>query len=248
MWKILVVDDEAMERTAVKELLEQRMECGVDVRTAADGLSAVELATIWQPDVVLLDIEMPGRDGVKAAGSILKALPQCQIVFLTAYGLFEYAQEAIRLGVRDYILKPAEDEEVLNAVNKAISRLEPAPEGPEPEAEPAPQKSDKNARLMRQVQAYMEANYPNDISLDGLARTLDFSPYYLSKLFKQHFGVSFIEYLTDLRVRVAKEYLADPTKSVREVGELVGYPNGNYFVKMFKKKTGLTPTEYRNSL
>lgn len=246
MRKVLVVDDEAMERAAVRELLEQRLDALVEVRTAADGMSAVEMAAIWQPDVVLLDIEMPGMDGVKAAGAILKAMPGCQIVFLTAYGLFEYAQEAIRLGVRDYILKPAEDEEVLNAVNKALARLAPVPA--EPEEDPAPARSDKNARLMRQVQTYLEANYQNEISLDGLARTLDFSPYYFSKLFKQHFGVSFIEYLTDRRVRAAKEYLADPTKSVREVGELVGYPNGNYFVKMFKKKTGLTPTEYRSRL
>lgn len=245
MWKILVVDDEAMERTAVQDILEQKLDCIVDVRTAGDGTSAVEIAAIWQPDVVLLDIEMPGLDGVKAAARILKSTPRCQIVFLTAYGLFEYAQEAIRLGVRDYILKPAEDEEILNAVHKALDRLEPPAAEPE---EPAPARSDKNARLMRQVQTYLEANYQNDISLDGLARTLDFSPYYLSKLFKQHFGVSFIEYLTDLRVRAAKEYLADPTKNVREVGQLVGYPNGNYFVKMFKKKTGLTPTEYRNGL
>lgn len=245
MWKIMVVDDEAMERAAIKELLEQKLECAADVRTAADGMSAVELAAFWRPDLVLLDIEMPGMNGVKTAAAILKGQPGCQIVFLTAYGLFEYAQEAIRLGVRDYILKPAEDEEILAAVDKALSRLEPAPAEPE---EPAPPHGDKNTRLMRQVQAYLEANYQNDISLDGLARTLDFSPYYLSKLFKQHFGVSFIEYLTDLRTHAAKEYLADPTRSVREVGELVGYPNSNYFVKMFKKKTGLTPTEYRNSL
>lgn len=246
MRKILVVDDEAMERTAVCEILEQKLDCVVDVRTASDGMGAVELASIWRPDVVLMDLEMPGMSGVKAAGVILRAMPECQIVFLTAYGLFEYAQEAIRLGVRDYILKPAEDEEILQAVTKALDRLEPAP--PSTEEEAAPAHSDRNTRLMRQVQAYMEANYRSDISLDGLARTLDFSPYYLSKLFKQHFGVSFIEYLTDLRVRAAKEYLADPTKGVREVGELVGYPNGNYFVKMFKKKTGLTPTEYRNGL
>lgn len=244
MWKILVVDDEAMERSAIREVLEHGLNAVVDVRTAADGLGAVELAAIWQPDVVLMDIEMPGMNGVKSAGQILRTLPHCQVVFLTAYGLFEYAQEAIRLGVRDYILKPAEDGEIRAAVQRAIARLGPAA----PEQRPAAARGDKNARLMQQVQAYLEANFQNDISLDSLATTLDFSPFYISKLFKQTFGVSFIEYLTDLRVKAAKEYLADPTKSVREVGELVGYPNGNYFVKMFKKKTGLTPTEYRNSL
>jgi YesN/AraC family two-component response regulator len=263
MHKILVVDDEAMERTAIKELLERQTEFAADVRTAADGQSAVELAAIWLPDIILLDIEMPGMSGMQAAGRILRAQPACQIIFLTAYGLFQYAQEAIRLGVRDYILKPAEDEEILRAVRLAIARIPAshvasasvsvsAPVSaetakPHPSTSEKSDKNDKNARLLRQVQSYLEANYQTPISLESLADTLGFSPFYLSKLFKQYFGVSFIEYLTDVRVNAAKDYLTDPTKSIREIGELVGYPNSNYFVKMFKKKTGQTPTEYRNS-
>ena len=101
---------------------------------------------------------------------------------------------------------------------------------------------------MQQVQVYLEKNYKQDISLEGLAQTLDFSPFYFSKLFKQHFGVTFVEYLTDIRINIAKSILQDTTKSAKDIGEQVGYPNPNYFVKLFKKKTGLTPTEYRNQL
>lgn len=242
MHKVLVVDDEAIERDAAASVLRQRMPDQLDVRTAADGVSAVEVASIWQADIALMDIAMPGMNGIHAAGRIRQLVPSCQIILLTAYGRFEYAQEAIRLGVTDYLLKPVEDDELCAAVQKALTRFadrEPAPEPP---------KTDKNARLMQQVQRYLEVNFDEDISLESLAETLDFSPFYVSKLFRQYFGVSFIEYLTDLRVQAAKEYLADPTRSAKEVGALVGYDNSNYFAKMFKKKTGMTPTEYRNSL
>ena len=252
MWKILIADDEAIERNALQEILQTSLGHIADIRTAKDGPNAVEVATLWKADVILMDIEMPGMNGVEATASIKRSLPDCQVVFVTAYGLFEYAQEAIRLGVSDYILKPAEDADVLAAVRSAISRREasatPAVHSPAPCGDGALLPTDKNSKIMQQVQSHLEKNYRQDISLESLSQTLNFSPFYFSKLFKQHFGVTFVEYLTDIRIKVAKQILADPTKSAKDIGEMVGYPNSNYFVKLFKKKTGMTPTEYRNSL
>ena len=247
MWKILIADDEAMERAALKEIIKENFGHIADVRTAQDGPSAVEIATLWKADIILMDIEMPGMNGVEATQSIRRALPKCEVVFLTAYGLFEYAQEAIRLGVNDYILKPAEDETVLEALRGVMKKLSP------PALSPAPQGSeaasgDKNSKMMQQVEAYLAKSYAQDISLESVSETLGFSSFYFSKLFKQHFGTTFVEYLTDIRIQIAKSILQDPTKSAKEVGEAVGYPSSNYFVKLFKKKTGMTPTEYRNSL
>ncbi len=286
LWKILVADDEAMERNILKEILEEHIP-DVTVRTAADGLSAVETATLWGADLALLDIEMPGMTGIRAAAQIRAALPKCQIIFLTAYGRFDYAQEALRLQVYDYLLKPAEDEDVLLAVRRALAKITPLeivtplpatplPATPQPTAQssatqspaspktasapvvhvPLPSLEDtasptlpeKNKKLLLQVQQYLTEHYAQDISLEVVADLLDFSPFYLSKLFKNSFGISFIDYLTELRLAAAKELLADPSLSAKEIGERVGYPNSNYFTKMFKKKTGLTPIEYRNSL
>ncbi len=275
MWKILVADDEAMERNILKEILEENLP-NVSVRCAPDGLSAVETATLWGAHLALLDIEMPGMTGIRAAAKIRAALPKCQIIFLTAYGRFDYAQEALRLQVYDYLLKPAEDADILLAVRRALDKISPlnlavTPSAPfhtehrevgtaqadkhlpaapvqafpTEDASPAP---DKNRKLLLQVQSYLAAHYAQDISLEVVAELLDFSPFYLSKLFKNTFGTSFIDYLTELRLNAAKELLSDPSLSAKEIGERVGYPNSNYFTKLFKKKTGLTPIEYRNSL
>ncbi|MFI3168855.1 MAG: response regulator [Faecalibacterium sp.] len=275
MWKILVADDEAMERNILKEILEENLS-NVSVRCAADGLSAVETATLWGANLALLDIEMPGMTGIRAAAKIRAALPKCQIIFLTAYGRFDYAQEALRLQVYDYLLKPAEDADILLAVRRALDKISPldltaapsasfhtelreagtaqtdtrlpaAPVQAFPTEDTTPA-SDKNRKLLLQVQNYLTEHYAQDISLEMVAELLDFSPFYLSKLFKNTFGTSFIDYLTELRLSAAKELLSDPSLSAKEIGEQVGYPNSNYFTKLFKKKTGLTPIEYRNSL
>ncbi len=263
-WKILVADDESIERAILKQILEENL-TNVSVRTAADGISAVETATLWGANLALLDIEMPGMTGIRAAAEIRKTLPKCQIIFLTAYGRFDYAQEALRLQVYDYLLKPAEDQDVLDAVRRALQKISPieqvstrapmlsgaavsANAGQAANAllaqdAPAP---DKNKQLFLQVEEYITAHYTQDISLEEVAELLDFSPFYLSKLFKSTVGTSFIDYLTELRLNAAKDLLLHSQSSAKEIGEAVGYPNSNYFNKLFKKKTGFTPIEYRN--
>ena len=74
---------------------------------------------------------------------------------------------------------------------------------------------------------------------------MNISPYYFSKLFKEEAGITFIEYLTTLRMTKAKALLSDPAIPVKEVGTKVGYQDPNYFSRIFKRYTGKTPTEFR---
>ena len=95
------------------------------------------------------------------------------------------------------------------------------------------------------AKAYMQENFGNDISLDDVSREVNISPYYFSKLFKDEEGENFIEYLTGLRISKARELLLDPERSVKEISLEVGYMDPNYFSRIFKKQTGMTPREYR---
>lgn len=243
MLKVLVVDDELFEREAVEQILMDEFGHKMNIRLAENGKEAIDTACLWRADLILMDIEMPGINGLEAAKIIKEQLPECKIIFVTAYGLFNYAQEAVKLGATDYILKPADDQEVIEAVNKAMRG----------DNEPVTEESDsqaltKTGKMMKQVEEYLKKNYMHDISLDTVSRTINFSPFYFSKLFKQHFGTNFIDYLTDIRIETAKEILSDPTKSAKDIGAMVGYTDPNYFAKIFKRKTGFTPTEYRNQL
>lgn len=104
MIKILVADDEGYEREILAEILDKRFGRETEVRMVENGRLAVDAAALWAADVALLDIEMPGINGIGAARQILSQRPECKIIFITAYSLFTYAHEAVKLGACDYIL------------------------------------------------------------------------------------------------------------------------------------------------
>ena len=91
-------------------------------------------------------------------------------------------------------------------------------------------------------------SYKKDISLDEVSREVDISPYYFSKLFKQETGGNFIEYLTEVRLRNARELLKDSGLSIKEICAESGYSDPNYFSRIFKKYEGVTPSEFRERL
>lgn len=247
MMKMMIVDDEAYEREILAELVDSRFHAEVQIRMAENGRKAVDIAGIWNPDIVLMDIEMPGINGLEAAKRILESQPGCKIIFVTAYSLFHYAQEAVKLGACDYILKPIDQEDVEKSVTRAMGQSR-AQRQLEVMGTTMPREipGDKTAALMEKVQKHMQYNYMMyDISLDSVSQILNMNSSYFSALFKRFFGVNFVEYLTELRMNAAKELLEDPLRPTAEIAAMVGYESPNYFARAFKKKVGMTPTEYR---
>ena len=250
MNKILVVDDERFEREQLCQILEEEFLHEVQTRTAENGRQAVETAALWTPGIVLMDIEMPGISGIEAAKRILAQLPSCKLIFVTAYSLFNYAYEAVKMGAYDYILKPVEPDDVIRAVRRCIDQTDTEEElkAMAPMAETLEDNAsyDKTTLLMTNVKKYLQHNYMlYGVSLDSISGILNINSSYFSMLFKKSFGVNFVDYLTNLRINAAKELLADPFLAAAEVANMVGYESPNYFTRVFKKISGMTPTEYR---
>ncbi len=106
-------------------------------------------------------------------------------------------------------------------------------------------KEEKANGTMADAKEYISKNYSRDISLDDVSRSVDVSPYYFTRLFKEETGETFVEYLTMLRMDKAKEMLNSSQYSMREICQAVGYSDPNYFSRIFKKNVGVTPTEYK---
>jgi len=106
-------------------------------------------------------------------------------------------------------------------------------------------KADKTGLMLEKAKKYIHQHYNQDISLDDIASMSGFSTYYFCKMFKKYYHVSFTDYLTSLRIKHAKELLQNPDLSIKEITEMIGYLDSNYFTRVFKKYEGLTPTEYR---
>jgi len=99
--------------------------------------------------------------------------------------------------------------------------------------------------VMRQAVSYIKQHFREELTLEDVAQEVHFSPYYVSRLFKEELGLTFIEYLTKTRIEEAKRLLLETNKTVSEISELVGYQDPSYFTKVFKKREGVTPTQFR---
>lgn len=124
MYRVIIVDDEQLIREGLKVLIDWT-DLGFEIIDEADnGIDAQQLVMAVQPEVILVDIKMPGLDGI----SLIKALRQQgyagEVIILTGYAEFEYAKEAISLEVIDYLIKPIEEEELIQVLEKAKSKLD----------------------------------------------------------------------------------------------------------------------------
>ncbi|MDQ6597279.1 bifunctional transcriptional activator/DNA repair enzyme AdaA [Bacillus salipaludis] len=97
-----------------------------------------------------------------------------------------------------------------------------------------------------QIKNYIDQNYTDKLTLEILADVCHGSPYHLHRTFKRITGVTPVEYIQQIRVNTARNYLIHSKKTIAEIALLVGLPNTPYFITLFKKKNGLTPVEYRN--
>ena len=123
MFRVLLVDDEENVLEILKTTI-QWQELGVDkLFTAQDGLQALELLEKQSIDLMITDIKMPRLDGINLLRKVKGLYPEIRCILLTAYGEFEYAKEAINLGVENYLLKPVAKDEVEQTVRKALDNL-----------------------------------------------------------------------------------------------------------------------------
>ncbi|WRS28509.1 response regulator [Oscillospiraceae bacterium MB08-C2-2] len=253
MYKIIVADDEPMTCSVVSQLIFCHFPQAVVPVVAANGRQAVEKAVEYQASVVILDIEMPLLNGIEAGKEIRKALPDCQIIYLTAYAQFEYARQAIVLGATAFILKPIVENELVSAIYQALQKVEANPMAfSQSECFSTPQEEamscEHTDRLAATARKYIDEQYAKDLTVKSIAHRLNITPNYFNRIFRQSYHISCMDYIINLRISQSKELLENPVLRIREISALVGYEDANYFAKLFRKKVGVTPTEYRDQL
>ncbi|MFD1739724.1 response regulator [Bacillus salitolerans] len=123
MIKLLLVDDEQIEREGMQAILERSFST-VIIQQASNGQMAVEIANEFQPELVLMDIKMPGMNGLEAVERISARHPSTHFIMVTAFDSFEYMRHAIKLGVKDYILKPSKPSDIVVTVGRILNKIE----------------------------------------------------------------------------------------------------------------------------
>ena len=237
--RVLLVDDEIMIREGFKQLFDwEAHDCQV-VGEAADGMEALGKIDSLRPDIVIMDINIPVMNGLKVIQLSRVKHPNIAFVIVSGYDDFSYCQQALRLQITDYILKPVNYGEFGSCIDTLkISLFERrVSESPEPEAQ--------EGRTITSITRFLQEHMGEDVSLGVLAEEFHLNPQYISQLFKSEIGVGFLAYLTGIRMEQAKKLLLTTDLPVAEVAERCGYGDYRVFTKMFKKNEGTTPTQYR---
>lgn len=339
MYNLLIVDDERLERVALKMYFDKNMkECKL-CDEAKNGREALEMISQNAYDVVLMDIRMPGEDGLVIAKEVKKKYPHIAVIMLTAYAEFDYAQRAVKLHADDYLLKPSRPEVIAGTISNVLTiRKDAEPKmnhSVEAEAfikelisahylesciafdayiqnrsdKMDVQKADiklilegflrlceqyelnihdeslekiknmkhfyhdnaifynyiheimedlfyeiiekklcRHAREIDYALDYIEFNLRRKLSLDMISKYMNISSQYFSRYFKKEIGITFVQYLSERRIALAQKEIMYTDKSFGDIAFELCFNEANYFSKVFKKHTEMTPSEFKETI
>jgi two-component system, response regulator YesN len=252
MRTVLLVEDEEQARGYMRKVLE-KLDAGFAViGEAANGEEAMALIGSLKPDLVIADIVMPVMDGVELLKLARSSGFDGRFLMLTCMSDFEYARQALEYGASGYLLKLSLEPEMLRST---LSRIETELAGRD-----RLRKLDRvwsGLPLEKQEQgltghpeinkviAYLKEHYAEEFSLKRLSELACMEASYLSDLFKKKTGSTLTHYHQRLRVEAAAILLRETAMAVTEIGERTGFSGDSYFIKIFKRWTGTTPSDYR---
>lgn len=336
MYQVMVVEDEHWIRSAIVKMVEQTGEAYEVVTEAGNGEEALQMIyNVW-PSIVITDIKMPVQDGLWLVREIHERRLPIITIIATGYNEFEYARQALRYNVSDFLLKPVMEEELGKALANAKDRLSQfgnlrqfyldiqqfmdkvADMDPQTvfkeqahvlegiQASSSLQESERiillktfsgkyndliqglepsfkrleltppfhreetvrhfheltehwmqyyntlfsgeMRQLIRKACEYLQQHYAEDLSITDMTGRFHISVSQFSLLFKKYTEKSFINYLTELRVQRAKQFLIEANLKVYEIAESVGFNSLPHFNRVFKQSTGQSPNEYRKAM
>ena len=124
MYRVMLADDEGIVRDSLKMIIEKNFPKECEIEMARTGRDVIELAEIFRPDIVFMDIQMPGINGIDAIREIKKSNQTAEFIVLSAYDKFDYAKEAVNLGVMEYMTKPFDKLSICEVVRRAVERID----------------------------------------------------------------------------------------------------------------------------
>ena len=242
MMRILIAEDEQRARRGLKKVISSISNEYQIVAEVSDGRQALEMMQIVKPDVVFTDLKMPYMGGIELIKAAQAAGMSAQYVIVSAYEEFEYARQAITLGVKDYLVKPI----TVDEVKDLMLRLEAEPHTEwlgSAQIQSLKQQYPDAHPLVRKALSFIETGYATKINQKELADNLGISQEYFCYLFNKDVGETFSKFLKKYRIETAKKLLLTGV-SKDEAAYSVGFSDPKYFNKVFREITGISAAEY----
>ncbi len=244
MYKFIIVDDENI----VCETFGQIMDWAEIGYEFAGAFTSAESAYDFLREntdisLVITDINMLGMSGIEFARRLRRDFGNIGIIILSGYEEFEYAREAIKLKVIEYIVKPISYSKLSQAMENAKEYICQYDSVARPQEE-TPVKNEFISNI-DMIEEYVEQHISEKIVIEDVANYLNISPNYLGRYFKKNTGENFTDYISRKKIEYAVVLLKDPGMRINEICDRVGYGSMRHFLRLFKRYTGITPTKMR---
>jgi len=247
-YTVVVAEDEELLLNSLIQKIES-MDLNFEViGKAQTGTQALDLVKELAPDLLISDIKMPLMDGITLLENVNDKFPYIKTIIISGFSDFEYARRAIKIHVTEYLLKPVDPKELYNALLNVKTKLELEQSAYSNIFNDAMTRNtpEQIAKVLRE---YINANYNEEINLNLIAHSMNYSAAYLTKIFCMQYEITPSKYMISLRISRAKYLLSHNQElSIKQIGEVIGYHDQGYFSRIFKKSTGLSPLEYRESV
>ena len=236
MYKAMIMDDDRWALMDIRQTFAFESFGFQVVGEFSSAEEALPAIMAHKPDLIVSDIRMAEKSGLDMARICREQGLKSQIVLVSGYERFDYAQEALKHGVFAYLLKPLQDEEVAEVMQRVVRQLS----GPQGQPETVFM-DDSLGRAMR----YISEHYMTSLPLENVASALYINKNYLSDLFSKKLGMTFTQYLSQRRVEMARELLSATRMPVTQVALQCGFNSIATFNRVFRDVKGCTPTQYR---
>lgn len=242
VYKLIIVEDDYQIRKGLSTFFpwtEVGFEYTQSFENGIDALSFLEKGNLVH--VVLTDIMMPDMDGIELASRLKKHYPNILVVFLSAHRSFEYAQQAIRLNVRNYVVKGTRYDELIKTFREMREMLDMrTPFNRQHQHHPLPVSSE----TIECITALIDQD-PGSATLASIGEKIGMSTSYLSKYFKEKTNRNFQDYLMEKKMELARDSLVTQNMDISNVSAKLGYANEKNFSRAFKSYYGVSPSIYK---
>ncbi|MGG3452543.1 response regulator transcription factor [Paenibacillus rhizolycopersici] len=250
MYKLLIVDDEPQILEGMKRTLDWGEYGFHQIETSETKEDAIAKSVDLLPDIAIFDVCIGPDLGYEIIHQLNELRLPTQYIIMSGYSEFEYAQAAIRCGVKDYLLKPVERSKLqkviekiivedlqgtLNGISRKDNTTDPILGIPYEEL----------SKLTNRILLMVKAEFAQNITLKSVAERFRMNSTYLGQLFLKETRMKFSEYLMAYRMLLAKERILATNEKIANIAQSVGYANLNYFYTHFQGYYGMSPSDLR---
>lgn len=249
--KILVVDDEEIIVRGIIKHLSKIPDMNISALGTYSAQEALNTLEQFHPKLLLTDIRMPDMDGLTLIETARRKGLCENCMILTAYEEFDYARRALENAVIGYLVKPIDWNVLDEHLYKLVSTEEKAIQAEDimhqyTHVYPHVSNIDSLSPSMRKICRYIQKHYADDLSLTRLSFQTGFAESYICTLFKKQIGITFLDYVNELRMQQAiYQLIAQPRVPIKNVSMMVGYGSERQLYRLFKQYLDMTPQQFR---